>query len=226
MDVRPCTLVVWGDVTCPWATLAVHRLHEARSRLGLDADVRLDLRAFPLELFNGAPTPRKLVDAEIGAVGALAPDFGWQIWQAEPSDYPSTVLLALEAVQAAKTRSLVASEQLDLALRHAFFSRSRHVGMRDVILDAATRCPDVDAVELAAMLDDGSARHAVMEQYEIAQGDEVKGSPHVFLPDGSSMHNPGIEMHWEGEKPAGFPVIDADDPSVYDDLVQGAAASG
>jgi hypothetical protein len=29
-------------------------------------------------------------------------------------------------------------------------------------------------------------------------------------------------MHWEGEKPGGFPVVDRDDPSVYDDLLRGA----
>jgi hypothetical protein len=30
-------------------------------------------------------------------------------------------------------------------------------------------------------------------------------------------------MHWVGEHPEGFPVIDADDPSVYDDLLRTAA---
>lgn len=30
-------------------------------------------------------------------------------------------------------------------------------------------------------------------------------------------------MHWEGDKPGGFPVVDAGDPSVYDDLVRRAA---
>jgi len=53
--------------------------------------------------------------------------------------------------------------------------------------------------------------------------DGVKGSPHLFPSDGTDAHNPGIRMHWEAEPGRGFPVIDADDPSVYDSLVTTAA---
>ena len=217
------TITVWGDVTCPWATLAVVRLHEARHRLGLDDDVAFDLKAFPLELFNGRTTPRLVVDAEIAAVGALAPAFGWQIWQGDLETYPGTVLLALEAVQAAKAQSLRASEQLDLGLRRAFFAESRNVGSRHDILDVAKGCDAVDVDALTEALDEGRARRTVIDQWHEAEGsDAVKGSPHVFLADGTNLHNPGITTHWEGEKPGGFPVIDADDPSVYDDLLRRA----
>ena len=47
---------------------------------------------------------------------------------------------------------------------------------------------------------------------------EVQGSPHFVLPDGYEVHNPGMSLRWLG-KAGGFPVIDEDDPSVYDDLV-------
>jgi predicted DsbA family dithiol-disulfide isomerase len=218
------TITVWGDLICPWATLAVVRLHAARARLGLVDEVVLDLRAFPLELFNGRTTPRLIVDAEIAAVGALAPEFGWQIWQGDMETYPGTVLLGLEAVQAAKEQSTRASEQLDLALRHAFFADSRNVGARHDILDVATQCDAVDADALADALDDGRARRAVIDQWHEADRRDVKGSPHVFAPDGTNFHNPGIDMHWEGEKPGGFPVVDRDDPSVYDDLLQRATS--
>ncbi len=53
--------------------------------------------------------------------------------------------------------------------------------------------------------------------------EEVKGSPHVFLADGTDAHNPGIEMHWEGRPGEGFPVIDRDEPAIYDELVGRAA---
>lgn len=52
---------------------------------------------------------------------------------------------------------------------------------------------------------------------------QAQGSPHFFLADGSDVHNPGIELHWQGDPGAGFPVVDDDDPGVYDDLVQQAA---
>ena len=222
MDVTPGTIVVWGDIACPWATLAVHRLHEARRRAGREAEVRLDLRSFPLELVNGRPTPKPVLEAEIPVVGALAPDLGLQLWTGEPWTWPGSVLLALEAVQAAKTQSLVASEQLDLGLRRAMFAESRHVGILATILDVAKRCPALDSYALEDALRDGRARATVMEQWRVAEGDEVKGSPHVFLADGTEMENPGITMHWEGPKPGGFPVVDDDEPSVYDDLVKRA----
>ena len=223
MDVNAGTIVVWADLACPWATLAVHRIHVARQRLGLDDAVRLDHRAFPLEVFNGQVTPKKVLDAEVPVVGALAPEFGWKVWQGDDVEWPDSVLLALEAVQAAKEQSLPASEALDLALRRAFFVDSRPIGMRHVILEVAGATDGVDSDQLADALDDGRARASVMEQQEMAEHDDVKGSPHLFFPDGTDVHNPGIEMHWEGEHGEGFPVVDRDDPSVYDELLSIAA---
>ena len=223
MTVIPGTVVVWSDIACPWATLAVHRLRTTRARFGLDDRVRLDHRAFPLELFNERPTPRKVLAAEVPVVGARAPEFGWRVWQAADSEWPVTTLPALEAVQAAKEQSLDAGEQLDFALRRAFFAESRCISMRHVILDVAEGCPAVDVDVLRKALDDGRCRRTVIEHRDQAERQDVKGSPHLFLPDGSDAHNPGILMHWEGEHGRGFPVIDADDPSVYEDLLRHAA---
>ncbi len=101
-DVARGTVVVYSDIGCPWSHAAVWRLWDARARLGLDEAVRFDFRAFPLELINSRPTPKLTLDAEIPVAGALAPRAGWQIWQAPDWQYPSTMLPALEAVQAAK----------------------------------------------------------------------------------------------------------------------------
>jgi predicted DsbA family dithiol-disulfide isomerase len=222
VGVAPGTVVVWSDIACPWATLAVHRLHTTRIRLGLDGQVRLDHRAFPLELFNERSTPRKVLAAEVPVVGARSPEFGWQVWQAPDSEWPVTTLPALEAVQAAKEQSLDAGEQLDIGLRRALFADSRCISMRHVILDVAAGCPAVDVDVLRKALDDGRCRRTVIEHRDQAERQDVKGSPHLFLPDGSDAHNPGIEMHWEGKHGRGFPVIDADEPSVYEELLRHA----
>ena len=73
-------------------------------------------------------------------------------------------------------------------------------------------------------LDDGRARGMVTEQRDEAERIGTKGSPHVYAPDGSDVANPGIEKHWEGEEGEGFPVIDAYDSAVYDDLITRAAS--
>src|SRR3954468_8027602 len=224
LDVAAGTLVVYGDIACPWSHLCVHGLRRARRRLGLDDQVALDLRGFPLELFNGRPTPKRILDAEVPVVGALDPSAGGQVWQRPDYEYPVTTLPALEAVQAAKEQSLRASEELGRALRYAFFAESRTVSLVSVILDVAKGCNGMDAEALASALGDGGARAAVMEQKDTAERIGVKGSPHVYLPDGPDSPNPGMEKQWEGDEGEGFPVIVSYDQSVYDDLIKRAAS--
>ncbi len=220
IDVAPDTIVVYSDIGCPWAHLSVARLHATRRRLGLEDRVAFDHRAFPLELHNRRPTPWRILAAEIPVVGALAPDAGWQVWQRPPWEWPVTTLPALEAVQAAKEQGLHVSDQLDLALRIALFGHSRCISLRHVVLEIAAATGAVDEAKIRDALDDGRARRAVVEQFENSRSDQVTGSPHLFLPDGTAIHNPGVEMHWEGEHGSGFPVVDADEPGVYDEILE------
>jgi predicted DsbA family dithiol-disulfide isomerase len=214
------TIVVWSDIACPWATLAMHRLRATRAELGLDGHVVLDHRAYPLELVNGRCTPKRILSAEVPVVGALAPEFGWQMWQAPDSEWPVTTLPALEAVQAAKEQSIGASEALDFALRRAFFAESRCISMLHVVLDVAASTPHVDCDALEKALDNGTARQAVVQQWCDAADGAIEGSPHFFFADGTDAANPGVTMHWEGEHGRGFPVVDDDDPAVYEGLLR------
>ena len=226
MDTRhappPGTVVVWSDLTCPWAHVAVARLHRVREELGLGDDVRLDHRAVPLELLNRRPTPKPLLDAERPVAAALEPGAGWRPWDRPDWQHPVTALPALEAVQAAKQQSLRAGEALDLALRRAFFGESRCISLRSVVLDVAEACAEVDAAALAAALDDGRCRAALMEMAAEAASDRVKGSPHLFLPDGTDAHNPGVRLR-EAEHEHAAPVVESDDPGVYGDLLRRVA---
>lgn len=223
INVEPGTIVVFADIGCPWAHLAVYRLHQARAELDLDDRIRFDVRPFPLEMINRQPTPKLILDAEVAVVGALDPGAGWQVWQSPDHEYPVTTLPPMEAVVATKEQGLRASEQLDRALRTAFFGQSRCVSMRHVIEEVAQECSQVDPIKLLAALDDGRAREALMRDAQRSQDDRVKGSPHVFLSDGTNEHNPGIDMHWEGEHGKGFPVVDRDEPGIYEDLLRRAA---
>jgi predicted DsbA family dithiol-disulfide isomerase len=220
MEVRAGSVVVYTDVVCAWSTVALHRFYAARSRLGLDDRVRVRHRLFLLEDVNRFAIPQRMLDAEIPVVGQLAPDLGMKPWQGEPSTWPVTGLPANEAVHAAAAQSLAAAEQLDMALRLAFFRDSRPISMLHEVVDVARHCDLVDADAVAAALDDGRARGAMMADYR-AHRDEVQGSPHFFLADGSDVHNPGIELHWQED--AGYPVVDSDDPSAMDDVVRRAA---
>ncbi|MDQ3662293.1 MAG: DsbA family protein [Actinomycetota bacterium] len=223
IEVAPGTVVLFSDLSCPWAHAAVHRFWEQRARLGLEDKVVLNHRFFPLELHNDRGTPKHILEAEIPVAGGLAPEAGWQVWQGPVHEWASSLLLAMEAVQAAKQQSLKASEALDRALRRAFFAHSRNISMHHEIVDVAGAIEDVDAGLVEESLEDGRMRRTLFEDRVASASGEVKGSPHFFLPDGTNAHNPGVELHWEGEHGQGFPVIDADDPQAFERLLQSAA---
>jgi predicted DsbA family dithiol-disulfide isomerase len=220
----PGMVVVFSDIWCAFAHVAVYRLHQARLRLGLDNQVSFDHRAFPMELLNGNPGSRPGSDSEVPSVGNREPDAGWQLWQDKDWLYPSSSLPALEAVQAAKAQSIQASEALDLGLRRAFWAESRCITNRTVIVDVAARTPGVEAGLIADALEAGSARAAVAEQTRVSNGRDVVCSPHVFLPDGTDYPNPGMDVEWEGDWGVGYPRILRDDPSIYDEMLKRSLA--
>ncbi len=221
------TVVVYSDIGCPWAHIAVWRLHEVRSRLRLTDTVHFDHRVFPLELFNSQPTPRDELEAEQGVCATIAPRAGWQSWSASDWTYPVTMLPPMEAVQAAKEQSLAASEELDIGLRRAFWAESRCISLRHVILEVASGCDSVDLAQLADAIDSGRARHRLFEHWEIAKTDAVSGSPHLFLADGWNAQNPGLDLDWsEREDGQWVPTLIRDlTPTAYEEIVRKAAAS-
>ncbi|MCD4524986.1 DsbA family protein [Nocardioides sp. cx-173] len=223
-NVRPGQIVVFTDVMCGWATIALHFLYRARERAGLEDRVSVDHRLFLLEDVNEMALNTRTIEGEKPVVGQLAEELEFKPWQRDPSEYPVTSALANEAVHAAKEQSARAAEQLDMALRLGFWRDSRCLSMRHEILDIAAGCPDVDPDVLAVALDDGRARGQLMLTY-FEHRDAVQGSPHFFLADGYDVHNPGVQMHQAGEAGRGFLVLDSHDPSVYDDLVRRAAAT-
>lgn len=226
IEVAPGTIVLFSDLICPFTHVAVHRLFTVRERLGLADEVRIDHHAFPIELINASPGTRHGSDSEIPVLGALEPDAGWQLWQGPDYHYPNTVLLAFEAVQAAKAQGLRASERLDRALRRAFWAGSRPIGHYHVILEVAAAVDGLDASRLAEDLASGAGRKAVFDDWATVRTGAVTMSPHLFLPDGQRHANPGIEVRWQGEWAKGFPVVDRDDPGVYDRIVRTAASRG
>lgn len=219
-------LTVWSDIGCPWATLALHTLHAAARRR--EQPLLVDHRAFPLELFNRRPTPQQIVDAEIVVLAAHRPELGWRMWGGRESEYPVTTLPALEAVQAAKlpdVGGLAAADELDTALRRAFYVESRCISMHSVILDIAEDCPAVDEAALADALARGVGRAEVYQQWRTAQGPEIQGSPHLFTAGGFAAHNPGAHYAWTAAPDeGGFPRLDSYDPSWAEHLLDGLAA--
>ena len=138
--------------------------------------------------------------------------------------FPITSLLAAEGVQAASAQSVRAAEQLDLALRRAFFGRAAPL-LRHEVLAAADTCPDLDVDALTEALDDGRFRGSVMADFRAAHTEGIPCSGTVVLPDGTAVCNPGTRTGWiGGSMPKGTPVLLDDDPSAYDRMVKEALA--
>ncbi len=216
----PGTLVVFSDIACPWSTVVVLRLREARAARGGTAAPPILHLAHPLELLHRKPLARRVIDAEIPGCAAATPHFGWSLWQGRLDEYPVSSLPAVEAVQAARRQSEAAAEELDFALRRALFVESRCITLRHEVLRAAARCPLVDVERLAGDLDTGAARPAVSRQSQAAMAGAATCSGYVVAPDGSGLCNPGVRTRWLGPTlPAGVPVVVADDPVRYGDLV-------
>ena len=203
-------ITVWSDVGCPWATLALHTLHDTAERRGVP--LRIDHRAFPLELVNREPTPKQGHDAEVAAIAAVRPELQWRAWDQPDATYPVTTLPALEAVQAAKrpdVGGLEASDQLDTALRRAFFVEHRCISLHSVIEEVARACPAVDANALLELLRKGVGRAEVYAQLATARDAEVPGSPSFYEAERHIASNPGVDLDWVG----GFPRIHGYDAS-------------
>lgn len=217
-------LVLFSDIACPWATVMVLRLRAARASLGSDTAPPIVHLAHPLELLHRRALARRVIDAEIPLCAAATPDFGWSPWQGRLDEYPTSSLLALEAVQAARRQSETAAEELDLALRTALFTQSRCITLRHELLWAAEQCPTLDVERLTDDLDRGVARAAVTRQAAEAVRRAAACTGYLITPDGDGHCNPGVETAWLGPAlPRGVPVVRRDDPALHHRLVEAAA---
>jgi predicted DsbA family dithiol-disulfide isomerase len=193
------TVDVWSDIHCPWALVAVHRLRAARERHHLD--VVFAPRAWPLEWVNRHGTPRSIVVTETAALASHVPE----LFNAYSDDsWPSTFLPAFELVAAARRlHGVRAAEDVDYALRLAFFRDSVDVSVRaglEAALSVAVVCgADIDVDRVMREWTSSNPRADVLDDFTLSASLPIQGSPQIFWPDGSTTHNPGMTDHdWHG----------------------------
>lgn len=214
METGGTTFTLWADIGCPWAHVAVFRWRLERARRHLQESVHLDVRSFPLELINSQATPKRILDAEIPVAGSLAPEAGWEMWQRQTYDYAVSTLLAMEAVQAAKTQGPKASEDLDAALRLAFFGASRNISLHHEIVEIAGTM--LGGGRAGRRSGSGTRQRASHDLQRHGRGGEPDdpGQPPLLCGRrqlAQSRCGEGLGRQ-EGK---GFPVIESDDPDVY-----------
>ena len=65
-------ITIWSDIHCPWAYVALLRLHRMRDHLGADRLV-FDLRSYPRELAGGEKIKGETTQLEVVALAQLEP---------------------------------------------------------------------------------------------------------------------------------------------------------
>lgn len=193
---------VFADVACPFTHVGLRHLVERRRALARD-DVRLVVRAWPLELVNGTPMDPVFIAEEVDEIRQQsAPDMfvGFR-----PEAFPSTSLPALALVAAGYRRSRAEGEALSLLLREALFEHGVDIA------DPAVLGRIAAAHDLVVGDEDHEAVHADLRA-GAARG--VIGSPHFFTPTGD-FFCPALEVRRDD---AGHLHVHAD-PEAFDAFV-------
>jgi predicted DsbA family dithiol-disulfide isomerase len=199
------TIEVFADVCCPFTHVSLRRLVERRSALGRN-EVRLRVRAWPLELVNGRPLDPRTVWREVEALRSqVAPDlFGGF----RPDRFPASSLPALMLAAAAYAESPAAGERASLALRGALFEEGCDVADEGALAAVAA------AVGVAPA--EPRWRDAVVADWEEGRGRGVVGSPYFFV-GGTGQFCPSLDIsHDDGS------LRVTSDPTTFDDVLRRA----
>lgn len=179
---------VFADISCPFAHVGLTRLVAERSARGRRSP-RLWVRAWPLELVNGAPLIGPALVPKIAALRAgVAPDLFAAF---DPRRFPDTTLPALAAEAAAYRVDVEVGEAFSLDVRRALFEHGRDVTDAAVLAELRVRhgvpcVAEHDDTLVLEDLDDGRHRHVI-------------GSPHFFTPDGS-FFCPSLTITHDGDE--------------------------
>lgn len=177
---------MFADVVCPFAYVGLTRLLERRHELGRD-DVRLRIRAWPLELVNGRPVEGEFIGAEIDEIAPqVAPDLFRGF---DASTFPETSLPALALTAAAYDVGAEVGEQVAMDVRHHLFELGHDVADPSVLRQIG----DAAGVALPA------GHEAVLAEWRLGQRLGVVGSPHFFVA-GQSVFCPVLDISRDAER--------------------------
>jgi predicted DsbA family dithiol-disulfide isomerase len=174
---------VFADVTCPFTHVGLRRLVCRRNQRGSNVPIRV--RAWPLEIVNGAPLDAAFVAQEVDELRRqIAPELFRGF---DPDHFPTTSLPALAVAAAAYRRDDALGERVSLALRDALFEEGRDISTREELNRLLAEFGfAVDAID----------HEAVMDDWREGKRREVKGSPHFFA-DGYDAFCPALEIRHE-----------------------------
>ena len=160
---------VFADIGCPFAYVGIRRLIAARDAAGSARRVRV--RAWPLELINGAPLDPKHVAREVEDLQAQVTP---QLFAGfDPATFPRTSIPAFGLAAVAYDKDDATGEAVSVAIREALFERGARVDDRTVLTE-------IGVAHSVAIPDLSDASAAARRDWGLGTQLGVKGSPHFF----------------------------------------------
>lgn len=176
----PPQVEVFADVVCPFAYVGLTRLLQRRDALGR-TDVRFRIRAWPLEIVNGAPVDPDLIAEEIDEIAPqVAPDLFRGF---DAGAFPESSIPALALTDAAYLVDDALGERVAMELRRLLFEQGRDIADPEVLRRVA------DGAGLAELGDPAS----VIRDHDEGAARGVVGSPHFFV-GGESTFCPVLDI--------------------------------
>ncbi len=202
----PIPIAMYADLACPYAYVSAYRLRKLRDEYR--GTIVIEHKSLSLEYVNREPTPKPLLERELPYLVREEPGIPYQSWQREDSEWPVTMWPAFEAVKCAERQSLALADDLDWAIRVAFFAESRCISLRHVLLELAQQV-GLDEKRLADDFDRGVTKYQVLQ--EAQEGWErlrVDGSPTFVLPSGKRISSLGLpEITIDANHPDGVITV-------------------
>jgi len=173
---------VYADVWCPFAYVGLRAALGQRHEAGHD-DLPLRIRAWPLELVNGAPLDPATTAEHVAALRTqVAPHLFARF---DPGQFPTTSLPAMALCAAAYRMSDAVGETVGMALREALFESGLDISDPDLLgevgRDHGVAPPGPADAE------------TVLAEWHHGEQRGVKGSPHFFCA-GRNVFCPSLDI--------------------------------
>jgi predicted DsbA family dithiol-disulfide isomerase len=180
-DIAPA-VEVFADIWCPFTHMGLRMVAAQRDR-STRPDTVIVVRAWPLELVNGAPMDAGKTCTNAAALRAqVAPDLFAGL---DPEHFPTSTLEALALVVRAYRTDQRLGERMSFAVRDALFEQGADISDPVVLAGIAE--------SLGVPLPDDADREAVRADWEDGRRRGVIGSPHFFAA-GTDMFCPSLQI--------------------------------
>ncbi|HEX6122504.1 MAG TPA: hypothetical protein VFY89_05060 [Ktedonobacterales bacterium] len=181
-------IAMYADLACPYAYIAAYRLRALRDEY--QGRVVIEHKSLALEYVNRQPTPKRVLESEVPFLMLAEPALPWEPWHAPLAEWPVTLWPAFEAVKCAERQSAALADDLDWAIRTAFFAESRCVSMRHVLFELAEGV-GLAMDRFARDFDSGETKALVVEEARAGwERLKVAGSPTFVLASGRQISSP------------------------------------